>query len=205
VGGPAVTLVVGFASGVLSGAFASARAGGTAVLVVTAALILWAAIELAFRPRDAAAGPTDPVAAETAPTRDPVPGGAAPAPARPWARLVTIGLVAGALSGFLGLGGGFVIVPALNRFCSFTIKRAIGTSLVAIAVLAVPGTVAHSWLGHVDWTLAAVLAAGVVPGAWLGARLAARASDRSVRLAFAALLALAGVWLAVSEIAGLLR
>jgi uncharacterized membrane protein YfcA len=84
-------------------------------------------------------------------------------------------------------------------------RRAVGTSLVAVAVLAVPGTIVHAGLGHIDWTLAVLLTIGVVPGAWLGARLAARASDRTVRLAFAGLLAFVGVWLAVSEIVGLAR
>jgi uncharacterized membrane protein YfcA len=83
------------------------------------------------------------------------------------------------------------------------VKRAIGTSLVTVAVLAIPGTIAHSMLGHIDWPLALMLALGVVPGAVIGARLTERASDRVVRLAFAILLAVVGVWLAASEIGGL--
>jgi len=124
------------------------------------------------------------------------------APARPRA-LVAIGVVAGLYSGFLGLGGGFVVVPALTRWCGMSVKRAIGTSLVTVAALAIPGTLAHWYLGHVDWTLAGMLAIGVVPGAVIGARLTGRASDRSVRLAFATLLAVVGVWLAASQLLGL--
>lgn len=189
----------------IAGALASAHLGGTAVLLATAALILWAAVDLTLQARDAAARQPDPGAAEADPALDLAAEPAAPAPARPWARLVVIGLVAGAYSGFFGLGGGFVVVPALTRFCSFTMKRAIGTSLVAIAVLAVPGTIAHAALGHVDWTLAALLAVGVVPGAWIGARLTSRTSDAAIRVAFAGFLCLIGVWLAISEVAGLAR
>ena len=81
-----------------------------------------------------------------------------------------------------------MIVPALTRFCGFPLKRAIGTSLVTVAVLAVPGTVTHAALGHIDWQLAVLLSLGVVPGALLGARLARSASDSRIRLAFAGLL-----------------
>jgi uncharacterized membrane protein YfcA len=118
-------------------------------------------------------------------------------------RLAAIGLVAGVYSGFLGLGGGFIVVPGLTRFCGFTVKRAIGTSLITVAALAIPGSVAHSMFGHIDWTLAFMLAIGVVPGAAVGARLTRRASDRAIRLAFAGLLTVVAVWLAVSELAGL--
>jgi len=114
-----------------------------------------------------------------------------------------IGAVAGLYSGFLGLGGGFIVVPGLTRYCGMSVKRAIGTSLVTVAVLAIPGTLAHSLLGHVDWNLAMWLAIGVVPGAVLGARITERASDRAVRLSFAALLIVAGLWLAATELAGL--
>jgi uncharacterized membrane protein YfcA len=123
----------------------------------------------------------------------------APAP-HPLVRLAAIGVLAGVYSGFLGLGGGFVIVPALTRYLGMPVKRAIGTSLVTVAVLAIPGTITHYFLGHIDPWLALFLAIGVVPGAMIGARLTAGASDRAIRLAFAGLLLVVGVWLTVSEL-----
>jgi uncharacterized membrane protein YfcA len=200
-------LVIGVAGAATSvaGALFSATVGGTAVLLATAALILWAGLDLTLQARDAAARRPDPVAAEADPALDMARESRAPSGGRPWTRFVVIGLVAGAYSGFFGLGGGFIVVPALTRFCSFTMKRAIGTSLVAIAVLAIPGTLAHAALGHVDWSLAGLLAVGVVPGAWIGARLTAKTSDAAIRVAFAGFLCLTGIWLAVSEIAGLAR
>ena len=187
----------------VAGAYLSRFAGGTLVMLVTAGIIGWAAVDMALQqrhvPRDAVPSlgteEADPDAAlEVSPT-----GGAR----RTWQRLVAVGLVAGLYSGFLGLGGGFVVVPGLVRYCGFSIRRAIGTSLVTVAILAVPGTIVHSVLGHVDWLLALTLAVGVVPGAWIGARLSSRASERAVALAFAGVLAATGLWLAVSEIAGL--
>jgi hypothetical protein len=100
----------------------------------------------------------------------------------------------------MGLGGGFILVPMLTRWIRFDIKRAIGTSLAAIAILAVPGTVAHSVLGNVDWGMAAGLIVGVVPGAWLGSRISLGASDRAVRIGFSAMLLLMGGALAGSEL-----
>jgi len=120
--------------------------------------------------------------------------------ARRGTALAVLGIVTGVYSGFLGLGGGFVLVPMLARVFGFTIKRAIGTSLVAIGVLSVPGSVAHWALGHVDLGLAAGLVVGVVPGALLGARVTAVANERHVRYGFSVLLVLAGVALAVNEL-----
>lgn len=205
--------------GSIGGALLSAKVGGTFVLLATAALIGYAAIDMLVqhfgaRATDAASASASaspgalraPVAVGEGESDEALAGRAAEASGTGTPRLLllaAIGAIAGLYSGFLGLGGGFVIVPALTRFCGMPVKRAIGTSLVTVAVLAVPGTVAHALLGHVDWQLAVLLAIGVVPGAFIGARLTERASDRAVRLSFAALLAVVGVWLAVSEIAGL--
>ena len=190
------------AAGSVGGAFLSRLVGGTGVLLATAVVIAGASVDMFLQQRSAAATVRAvPGEAESdeglATVREP--GSARP---RVWT-LVAIGAVAGLYSGFLGLGGGFVVVPALTRWCGMPVKRAIGTSLVTVAALAIPGTIAHWYLGHVDWTLAALLAVGVVPGALIGARLTGRASDRSVRLAFAGLLAVVGVWLAVSQLTGL--
>jgi uncharacterized membrane protein YfcA len=204
--------------GSVGGAVLSQYAGGTVVLVATAVLIVWAAGDMLLQQRragrEASIAAVATTGAATLETRsgEAVAGEAesdeavapvvkAVATARPtlW-RFIALGLLAGAYSGFLGLGGGFVIVPGLTRFTGMPLKRAIGTSLVTVAVLAIPGTVTHALLGHIDWRLALLLAIGVVPGALIGARLTERASEGTVRIAFAVLLAVVGVWLAVSEL-----
>jgi uncharacterized membrane protein YfcA len=108
--------------------------------------------------------------------------------------------VTGLYSGFLGLGGGFVVVPSLVRWFGLDIKRAIGTSLVVVTVLAVPGSITHYALGNIDLTLAGLLALGVVPGALLGAKVASHLQARTLKIAFAALLVGVGVMLGASEI-----
>jgi len=117
-------------------------------------------------------------------------------------RLILIGILTGFYSGFLGLGGGFVLVPMLTRWVGFDIKRAIATSLLAITILAVPGTITHALLGNIDWRIAAVLAAGVIPGAIVGARFTLGSAERTVRLGFAALLLAVGAWLAITSLTG---
>jgi uncharacterized membrane protein YfcA len=192
--------------GSIAGAYFSRLAGGPAVMVVTAVAMAWAATDMLLQERrargeEAAVVPGE---CETDPSAGLLVQGAVSQRASV-PRIAAIGLLAGVYSGFLGLGGGFVIVPALSRFCGFPVKRAIGTSLVTVAVLAVPGTVTHAALGHIDWQLALLLSLGVVPGALLGARMARSASDSRMRLAFAGLLIVVGFWLAVSEIAGIGR
>jgi len=189
-------LVVGAAGAAtaVAGALLATRAGGTVVLLGTSVLILYAAVDTILqvvRPR-ADLAPESPI--EDA-------DGARPR----LAPLLAIGAITGLYSGFFGLGGGFVLVPMLSRWVAFPIKRAIGTSLVAVALLAVPGTITHALLGNIDWGIAAGLVIGVVPGAMLGARITLGSRDRDVRIAFAVLLVVAGTWLATSELARVIR
>jgi uncharacterized protein len=216
----------------VGGAIATQWVGGTTVLLLTAALILYTAGDMiaqvlhpprlgleASEERDAFEPPTEAAAgggggaarshaAEQPPAdaqRVCVSTAPPPPPAPPTWRLAAIGALTGTYSGFLGLGGGFVLVPLLMRWLGFKIKPAIGTSLAAIAILAVPGTLTHALLGHVDWWLAGALALGVVPGAWLGSRITLGASDRAIRIAFAVMLVLVGCSLAVGELGWLPR
>jgi uncharacterized membrane protein YfcA len=168
------------------GARATTLVGGDVVLLVTALLIAVMAVDMAYL----ALRPEQPERARTA----------LGLRARSWWWIGALGAGAGLTSGFLGLGGGFMVVPALVRFFGFSAKRAVGTSLVAVSLLALPGTIAHYLLGNVDVGLAAALAVGVVPGALAGARVTALAKDRTVRLGFAALLLAVGAMLAATEL-----
>jgi len=187
------------------GAWSTSLVGGDVVLLATAALILYAAADMvlqAYRPRPAA-DVAHAANAATAALDDPAPAvSASRAPLMP---LIVIGMVTGLYSGFLGLGGGFVLVPLLTRWLHFDMKRAIATSLVAVTILAIPGTITHAALGHIDWAIALALSLGVIPGAMLGARITLGSTDRAVRIGFATLLVIVGVWLAGNELWGLLK
>lgn len=113
---------------------------------------------------------------------------------------ILLGGVAGVAAGFLGVGGGFLIVPVLSRLFGFAMKHATPTSLVAISLIALPTTVVNLVLGNV-WILQGLaLILGTVPGARLGAWLATRLSDIQLRYGFACLLLLSGVLLFMNEL-----
>ena len=93
-----------------------------------------------------------------------------------------IGLVAGFVSGLLGIGGGLIMVPLLVGWLGMPLKRALGTSLLTIVALVIPGTIVHAALGHIDWAIFAVVTLGAVPGARIGARIALGTKERTLRL-----------------------
>jgi uncharacterized protein len=132
-------------------------------------------------------------------------------PTTPWAkgrtagwRYAVIGLGAGLVSGLLGVGGGIVMVPAFTLWVGMPLRRALGTSLLTISVIAIPGTIVHWALGHIDWAIFASLVLGVVPGARVGSRVALGASERALRLSVGAFLLAIAILYAIEELVGLL-
>lgn len=112
------------------------------------------------------------------------PEGGSPAPVPV---LVTVGLGLGVLTGFLGVGGGFLIVPALVLLARLPLKHAVGTSLAVIVAGSFSGTMGYLWAGQAPIALVLPVAAGAVLGALVGAPLAGRLPERPQRIAFAVL------------------
>lgn len=110
-----------------------------------------------------------------------------------------VGLVAGLLSGLLGIGGGVIMVPGFTGLAGLSVKAAIATSLVCVGAFAVPGTVTHALQDQIDWRVALVLTIAVIPGARLGAGLTLRATDRRLRYSVASFLGVIAVVYAVAE------
>lgn len=113
---------------------------------------------------------------------------------------VILGLFAGFIAGLVGVGGGFIIVPMSIALLGFTMHRAAGTSLLAIAIIAIPGIISHAILGHIWYLHGLALLVGTIPGAQWGAHLAARIPDRALRLAFGVVLVFAGGMLIVNQL-----
>ena len=90
----------------------------------------------------------------------------------------------GVVSGLLGNSGGFLLAPLFMNVLHMPVRRALGTSLALAAVLAVPGTIVHAWLGHIDWSLTLVFGLASVPLATFGATLALRLRERSLSIAY---------------------
>jgi uncharacterized membrane protein YfcA len=99
--------------------------------------------------------------------------------------LLALGGVVGVLSGLLANGGGFLLVPAYLVLCRLSAQEAAATSLVVASFLAIPGTVVHMRLGHIDLNLAIHLAIGAVPATYLGARVGLALKRRHARWVFA--------------------
>lgn len=112
-------------------------------------------------------------------------------------RVLTLGIGTGALSGFFGIGGGFLIVPALVASTSMPIYRAIGTSLVAVAAFGLTTAANYAWSGMIDWPLAGSFIGGGLAGSILGATAARRISASKGRLStvFAALIVIVAVYM----------
>lgn len=115
-----------------------------------------------------------------------------------------IGFGCGFFSGLLGLGGGFLLIPALLIIFQKGIKQAFGTSLAVITAYVIPGTIIHSLLGHVNWLLAFFLALGVIPGAYLGAKVAMRLREQILQFAFGLFLIFIAAYFAYFEVLSIL-
>ena len=110
---------------------------------------------------------------------------------RPCARALGLsGAAAGFLSGLLGVGGGFVMVPALQRYTDLPIKSAVATSLAVIAIISSAGVATAAAQGAIDWPTAAPFAAGALAGMLGGRSLAARIAGPRLQKGFALLSAL---------------
>ena len=110
-------------------------------------------------------------------------------------RLVVIGLVGGFFSALFGVGGGIVIVPLLILAAGFAERSAMATSLAAIGLIAVVGSVSYALHGDVNLGYALLLGLPAALGAVAGAALQQRLATRALTLSFAGLLAAIGIWL----------
>jgi len=113
-------------------------------------------------------------------------------------RLALIGLVAGFFSALFGIGGGLVIVPLLLLVAHFAERPAMATSLAAIGITALAGTIRYAFHGDVEWKYAALVGLPAAVGAVGGTALQQRLHSRFLALAFAVFLVVIGVLLLVT-------
>ena len=117
-------------------------------------------------------------------------------------RLVGVGFLTGALSGFFGIGGGFLIVPGLMLGSGMPMLYAIGSSLFSVAAFGFTTAANYAWSGLIDWPVALVFIAGGAMGGLLGIRLATRLAARRDVLTriFAAVVLVVAVYMAVRTV-----
>jgi uncharacterized membrane protein YfcA len=164
-------------TGAFGGTWLNARVSGPVILLLFGALMLIVALRMTVRKRSGeAAKPTG-------------------APAGFHWPVLASGFVVGVMTGFFGVGGGFLIVPALVLILGMPMRMAVGTSLLVIAINSAAGIVAHLGSGGIDAVLAALFVAGGFAGAVLGGRIAGRLDEAKLSRGFAVLVALVGVYL----------
>ena len=113
--------------------------------------------------------------------------------------------VVGLLTGFLGVGGGFLVVPALLLALSLPAQYAVGTSLVVITLTSAAALAVRAGVGVApDWGVVLVLTAAAAVGGVLGARLADRSDNRRLSLAFTVLVLVVAVYTATRALPPLL-
>lgn len=159
-------LIIGLPA-VIVGALCTRWIPGGALIVVTDALVLGLGLRVLLR-----------AATQDRESETPV------APRTKRARVLAVTGAVGLVSGLLGNTGGFLLAPLFMHALGMPVKRALGTSLAVAAALAVPGTIVHAWLGHIDWLVTLVFGLAAVPLASVGAHTALRIKERSLTLAF---------------------
>lgn len=118
------------------------------------------------------------------------------------AAMIVIGLIAGFMGGYVGVGGGFIMVPLFISVLGISMREASGTSLVAVCILAVPGVIEQALLGNVHVSVGLAIAVGSMPGSILGASLVRRIPESALRLLFASFLLVVAVILVLNEVVG---
>jgi uncharacterized protein len=143
--------------GAAGGAQLGKMVDGSRLLMLFGMLMVVVGI-LMLRPRKSSGNPHIKLTRETMPRMLPM--------------LIGIGLAVGALSGFFGIGGGFLIVPGLIGATAMPLINAIGSSLVSVTAFGLTTAASYAWSGLVDWRLAGLFVLGGALGGLLGIRLA---------------------------------
>ncbi len=171
--------------GAWAGSTLGKATGGRNLLIVFAFALLGAAFSML---RQSGKAPTDETRARSSPTL----------------RLTVAGGATGALAGFFGIGGGFLIVPALVAATGMPMLEAIGSSLMAVTAFGLTTAVNYAESGWVDWPLAMVFVAGGVAGGTLGSWSAVWLSRYrgALNLVFAALLTSTAAYLMLRVLRG---
>jgi uncharacterized membrane protein YfcA len=160
--------------GAFVGAKLSVFLSGAAQLVLLAAVMVAAAVAMLWTRR----GDRRERREETSPAR--------------WPLLAPVAVAVGVLTGLVGVGGGFLIVPALVLLARVPMRQAVGTSLLVIALNSAAGFGGYIGTIDIDWAFLARFTAATIAGALVGAAMASRVPVTALRRAFAVLLLAVG-------------
>ena len=116
--------------------------------------------------------------------------------------IVGLGLATGTMSGFFGIGGGFLIVPALMLATGMSIINAVSSSLVAVTAFGLTTALSYAWSGLVSWGLAGLFILGGIAGGLGGTRLARHLSERrgALNIVFAGVIIAVAIYMLVRNV-----
>lgn len=182
------------------GVWLASQSPDWAIMVASALVILYSSITMLRKAIKAPKPARATAAATEAAVADAAPAPALPAVTGRQAALgFAIGLAAGLMGGYVGVGGGFIMVPLFMTLLKMPMKVTSGTSLVAVFILAIPGVITQAVLGNIAWVTGILVAVGSMPGAIIGARLMDHVPERTLRFLFAGLLGVAAILLVVDQ------
>ncbi|MEZ4866259.1 MAG: sulfite exporter TauE/SafE family protein [Caldilineaceae bacterium] len=115
--------------------------------------------------------------------------------AHSWFVIAAAGIAVGVLTGFLGVGGGFLIVPALVMLVGLPMRQAVGTSLVVIAMNSLAGILGHLSQTSLDYTTIGLFVIAGLAGTFVGSQLARRVRAEQLRQMFAAFVIILAIFL----------
>ncbi|MFD1214214.1 sulfite exporter TauE/SafE family protein [Arthrobacter sp. GCM10027362] len=120
----------------------------------------------------------------------------------PVVKVILEGLVVGLVTGLVGAGGGFLVVPALALLGGLAMPVAVGTSLVVITLKSFAGLGGYLTTVHLDWALVGAVTAAAILGSVIGSRLAGRIPEAALRKGFGLFVLAMGVFVLVQELPG---
>lgn len=128
---------------------------------------------------------------------------------RAMSKIMLDGFIVGAVTGLVGVGGGFLIIPALVILGGLSMRLAVGTSLVIIAIKSLAGFIGYMSVLEalelsVDWNIIAIFSIIGVVGGWLGHKISSNINQQHLRKGFAAFLVLMGAFILFENIPSLL-
>jgi len=181
--------MIGAVPAAVLGSLTARWVGGPVLLVLSGAVLLLVGLRIVLpsRRRDGAVDAAERAAARRA--------------SRGF--VIAVAALVGFSAGLLANGGGFLLVPFFLLILGLDMREAAGTSLTVAFVLTMPTLVTHTILGDVDWVLAAIFAAGLVPGVWLGTRLSRRMPTERLRLGFGIVMMAFAAWFLTRQLGAL--
>lgn len=118
---------------------------------------------------------------------------------RPLAKIVVDGLGVGLVTGLVGAGGGFLVVPALTLLGGLPMRQAVGTSLLVIALKSGAGYLGHAGHVNIDWNLTLLGAGAAVLGSFVGGALSQRIDQNTLRRGFASFVLVMAAYLVYKQ------